>query len=179
MSQEKEIIVGGQAVIEGVMINWYGQQGTNGDVANLLTNSNAIVAKTDDFKAFCQDVCLQIAATSPTCVRREDVPEADLAKERDIAMAQLAGKPAAAVQKIVEGKLDKYYSQVCLLEQPFIKDDKITIKDLIANDSKGRDGERAPLTAGDILILVRRASPSPPEMCNVIRYTFPRRWDHD
>ena len=90
------------------------------------------VAKTDEFKSFCRDVCLQIAATSPTCVRREDVPEADLAKERDIAMAQLAGKPAAAAQKIVEGKLDKYYSQVCLLEQPFVKDNAKTIKDVLA-----------------------------------------------
>lgn len=90
------------------------------------------VAKTDEFKSFCRDVCLQIAATSPTCVRREDVPEADLAKERDIAMAQLEGKPAAAVQKIVEGKLEKYYSQVCLLEQPFVKDNAKTIKDVLA-----------------------------------------------
>jgi elongation factor Ts len=91
------------------------------------------VAKTDDFKAFCQDLCLQIAAANPTFIRREEVPEADLAKERDIASAQLAGKPPAAVQKIIEGKLDKYYSQVCLLEQPFVKDPegKKTIKDIL------------------------------------------------
>ena len=90
------------------------------------------VAKTDDFKSFCRDICLQIAATSPTCVRREEVPEAELVKERDIAMAQLAGKPPAAVQKIVEGKLEKYYSQVCLLEQPFVKNNDKMIKDLLA-----------------------------------------------
>jgi elongation factor Ts len=89
------------------------------------------VAKTDDFKTFCRDVCLQIAAANPSYVRREDVPEADLTKERDIAMAQLAGKPAAVAQKIVEGKLENYYSQVCLLEQPFVKDNKKTIKDLL------------------------------------------------
>jgi elongation factor Ts len=91
------------------------------------------VAKTDDFKAFCRDVCLQIAAANPSFVRREEVPEADLAKERDIAMAQLAGKPPAAVQKIIEGKLEKYYSQVCLLDQPFVKDPegKKTIKDVL------------------------------------------------
>jgi elongation factor Ts len=100
------------------------------------------VAKTDDFKAFCQDVCLQIAAAGPTVVRREDVPEADLAKERDIAAAQLVGKPPAAVQKILEGKLDKYYSQVCLLEQPFVKDPegKKTIKDLLS-EKVGKLGE--------------------------------------
>ena len=89
------------------------------------------VGKTDDFKAFCQDLCLQIAAANPTYVRREEVPEADLAKERDIAAAQVQGKPAAAVQKIVEGKLEKYYSQVCLLDQPFVKNPDKAIKDIL------------------------------------------------
>jgi elongation factor Ts len=89
------------------------------------------VAKTDDFKAFCRDLCLQIAAANPSFVRREEVPEADLAKERDIAAAQVQGKPPAAVQKIVEGKLDKYYSQVCLLDQPFVKNPDKAIKDLV------------------------------------------------
>ena len=98
------------------------------------------VAKTDDFKAFCQDVCLQIAAASPTYVRREEVPEADLAKEREIAAAQMAGKPPAAVQKIVEGKLEKYYSQVCLLEQPFVKNPDKMIKEILA-ENVGKLGE--------------------------------------
>ncbi|HET7537627.1 MAG TPA: translation elongation factor Ts [Candidatus Didemnitutus sp.] len=89
------------------------------------------VAKTDDFKAFCRDICLQIAAASPTYVRREEVPEAELAKERDIATAQVQGKPPAAVQKIVEGKLEKYYSQVCLMDQPFVKLPEKTVKDLL------------------------------------------------
>jgi elongation factor Ts len=89
------------------------------------------VAKTDDFKGFCRDVCLQIAAANPSYVRREEVPEADLAKERDIASAQLAGKPPAAVQKIIEGKLEKYYSQVCLLDQPFVKNPDKMIKDVL------------------------------------------------
>ncbi len=100
------------------------------------------VAKTDDFKAFCQDLCLQIAAAGPLYVRREEVPEADLTKERDIATAQMVGKPAAAIQKIVEGKLEKYYSQVCLLDQPFVKDPegKKTIKDLLS-EKVGKLGE--------------------------------------
>jgi elongation factor Ts len=89
------------------------------------------VAKTDDFKAFCRDICLQIAAANPSYVRREEVPETELAKERDIAAAQMQGKPAAAVQKIVEGKLEKYYSQVCLMDQPFVKSPEKTIKDLL------------------------------------------------
>jgi len=89
------------------------------------------VAKTDDFKTLCRDLCLQIAAASPTIVSRDQVPEADLAKEREIAASQAAGKPPAAVQKIVEGKLEKYYSSICLLEQPFVKNPDQTIKDLL------------------------------------------------
>ena len=89
------------------------------------------VAKTDEFKSLCRDICLQIAAASPTYVRREEVPESELAKERDIAVAQVQGKPPAAVQKIVEGKLEKYYSQVCLMDQPFVKQPEKTIKDIL------------------------------------------------
>ena len=89
------------------------------------------VARNDDFKAFVKDLCLQIAAANPTCVTRDEVPEADLAKEREIATAQSAGKPPVAVQKIVAGKLEKYYSTVALLDQPFVKDPDITIKEMI------------------------------------------------
>ncbi len=89
------------------------------------------VARNDEFKTFCRDLCLQIAAASPTYVRREDVPEAELAKEREIAAAQVQGKPPAALQKIVEGKLEKYYSTVCLLDQPFVKQNEKTVKEIL------------------------------------------------
>jgi elongation factor Ts len=89
------------------------------------------VARNEDFKLFVKDLCLQIAAASPLYVGRDQVPEAELQKERDIAAAQVQGKPPAAVQKIVEGKLDKYYSTVCLLDQPFVKQPEKTIKELI------------------------------------------------
>ncbi|MFA5263411.1 MAG: translation elongation factor Ts [Opitutaceae bacterium] len=89
------------------------------------------VARTDEFKTFVRDLCLQIAASSPICVSRTEVPEADVAKEREIAAAQVAGKPPAAIQKIVEGKLDKYFSTVCLLDQPFVKEPEKTVKDLL------------------------------------------------
>src|ERR1019366_1651228 len=92
------------------------------------------VARNDEFKAFCRDVCLQIAAASPLYVSREQVPEADLAKEREIAVAQVQGKPPAAVQKIVDGKLEKYYSTVCLLDQSFVKVPEKTIKDLLTEE---------------------------------------------
>ena len=90
------------------------------------------VARNEGFKAFCRDVCLQIAAANPSYVTREEVPEAELAKERDIAAAQVQGKPPAAVQKIVEGKLDKHYSTVCLLDQPFVKLPEKTVKEMLA-----------------------------------------------
>ena len=89
------------------------------------------VARTDEFKSLCRDLCLQIAAANPVCVRREDVPEADVAKEREIAAAQVQGKPPAALQKIIEGKLEKYYSTICLLDQPFVKQPEKAVKDVI------------------------------------------------
>lgn len=89
------------------------------------------VARNDDFKQLCKDICLQIAAANPLYVSRDQVPEADLAKEREIAAAQVAGKPPAAVQKIVEGKLDKFYSTICLLDQPFVKVPEKTVKEII------------------------------------------------
>ncbi len=89
------------------------------------------VARNEDFKAFCRDLCLQIAAASPLYVGRDQVPEEDLAKEREIAAAQVQGKPPAAVQKIVEGKLEKFYSTICLLDQPFVKDPEKTVKDML------------------------------------------------
>ena len=89
------------------------------------------VARNDEFRAFCKDVCLQIAAANPLFVAREEVPEAELAKEREIAVAQVQGKPPAAVQKIVEGKLEKFYSTVCLLDQPFVKLPEKSVKEVL------------------------------------------------
>lgn len=89
------------------------------------------VAKTDDFKQLVRDLGMHIAAASPLVVSREDISADLLEKEREIATAQAEGKPPQAVQKIVEGKIEKYYSQVALLEQPFVKNPDQTIKDMI------------------------------------------------
>ena len=89
------------------------------------------VARNDDFKSFVRDLCLQIAAANPLYVSRDQVPEADLAKEREIAGAAVAGKPPAVVQKIVEGKLESFYSTICLLDQPFVKQNDKSIKELL------------------------------------------------
>ncbi|MBM3851787.1 MAG: translation elongation factor Ts [Verrucomicrobia bacterium] len=89
------------------------------------------VARNEAFRIFVKDLCLQIAAASPLYVSRAEVPEAELAKEREIAAAQVQGKPPAAVQKIVEGKLEKYYSMACLLDQPFVKVPEKTVKEIL------------------------------------------------
>jgi len=87
------------------------------------------VARTDGFREFVKDLAQQIAAANPTYVRREDVPANIVAAEMEIYKAQVKDKPAPAVEKIVTGKLEKFYSTVCLVEQPFVKNPEILIKD--------------------------------------------------
>jgi elongation factor Ts len=98
------------------------------------------VAKTDEFQALAKDLCMQIAAASPLFVGREQVSAELLEKEKEIAVAQVVGKPAPAVEKIVQGKIDKWYGTVCLLEQPFVKDQNKSVKDYIA-ENIARTGE--------------------------------------
>ena len=92
------------------------------------------VARNDEFKAFVKDLCLQIAASSPAFVKREDIPASLIEKEKAIYLAQAKemGKPEPAWGKIVEGKIEKFYQESCLLEQAFIKDPSVSIKDLVA-----------------------------------------------
>jgi len=77
---------------------------------------------------------MHVAAATPLYVSREEVPEAVIEKEREIAVSQAEGKPPQAIQKIVEGKLDKYFSTICLLEQPFVKNPDQTIKELLTEN---------------------------------------------
>lgn len=92
------------------------------------------VAKNEDFQALVKDIAMQIAAMNPRYVSEKDVPAAVLEKEKEIYREQLkgSGKPAAIIEKIVEGKLGKFYADVCLLHQNFFKDEKLTIEKLIA-----------------------------------------------
>ena len=91
------------------------------------------VARTEEFRELVRNLAMQAAAAGAEYLRPEDVPAERVAKEKDIFAAQLAseGKPARMIDTIVEGKLRKFYSEVCLLEQPYIRDDKLTVKDLI------------------------------------------------
>lgn len=91
------------------------------------------VARNDDFKVFVKDLAMQVAASNPIYVRKEDVSEDAVKKETEIIKAQLTGKPAAAAEKIIEGKLRKFYEDACLLEQPFIKDPNVKIKDVLTS----------------------------------------------
>ncbi len=89
------------------------------------------VSRNEDFRSFVHEVALQIAATNPAYLAPEDVPADIIAQERAIAAEQVKGKPANVVEKIVAGKLEKFYSDVCLLKQPSIRDDRQTIEELL------------------------------------------------
>lgn len=88
------------------------------------------VARGDKFKEFCHDLALQVAASVPRWVRREEVPEDVIATEREIYAEQAKGKPEQVVERIVSGKLEKFFQEVCLMEQPFVKDPDRTIEQL-------------------------------------------------
>jgi len=98
--------------------------------------------KTDDFTNFVKDIAIQVAATSPVAIDRDNVPGDLLEKEKEIyaSQAQSTGKPEKVIEKIVEGKLNKYYSEACLLEQPFVKNPDITVQDLL-NELIAKTGE--------------------------------------
>lgn len=93
------------------------------------------VAKTEEFKSLVRDIAMQIAAAKPEVVRREEVPSESIDKEREILRAQALneGKPEKIVEKMVEGRIEKYYKEVCLLEQPYIKDPDVNIQQLLTD----------------------------------------------
>jgi elongation factor Ts len=100
------------------------------------------VARTDDFKRLISEIAMHIAASDPKFIRKEDVTAADYEREKDIYRAQTAamGKPPQVVEKIVEGKMAKFYEEVCLYEQPYIRDQAVSISQLI-NTAIGKLGE--------------------------------------
>jgi len=99
-----------------------------------LNCESDFVARTDDFQDLLKDISMHIAASDPRYVRAEDVTPGDMEREKEIYRAQAAatGKPPAVIEKIVDGKMAKFYEEVCLIEQPFIKDQAVSIKELIA-----------------------------------------------
>ncbi len=117
---------------EGVVGSYIHMAGKIGVLVEVNCETD-FVAKNQIFQEFVKDVSLQIAAANPHYLKREDVPEDVIAKEKEIFSSQVKDKPPAVVEKIVQGKLDKFFQEVCLLEQPFVKDGNATIKELLNN----------------------------------------------
>jgi len=121
-----------RATKEGIVASYIHLQGKVGVLVEVNCETD-FVAKNENFRTFVKDITLHIAAAHPLYVSREDVPGNLVEAEREIYKAQVKGKPANVVDKIVDGKLDKFYSTVCLLEQGFIKNPDVTIKDLLSS----------------------------------------------
>ncbi|MEY2525693.1 MAG: elongation factor Ts [Verrucomicrobiota bacterium] len=119
-----------RATKEGIVASYIHLQGKVGVLVEVNCETD-FVAKNENFRAFVKDITLHIAAAHPLYVSREEVPAKVVETERAIYQAQVKGKPANVVDKIAAGKLDKFYSTVCLLEQGFIKNPDQTINDLV------------------------------------------------
>jgi elongation factor Ts len=126
---------------EGVVESYIHGGGRIGVLLELNCETD-FVAKTDDFKALARDIAMQIAAANPTYVRREEVPAEAVEHEKEVLKAQAMneGKPANIAEKMVAGRLEKFYKEACLMEQPFIKDPDKTVTQLI-NEKISKIGE--------------------------------------
>lgn len=132
----------GKVAAEGSIASYIHMGGKIGVMAEINCETD-FVARGDDFQQLCRDVCLQVCSASPQWVRREEVPADAIEKEKQVYVAQAkeTGKPEAVCVKIAEGKLNKWFSEVCLLEQPFVKDPDKTITQLLGELS-GKCGEK-------------------------------------
>ena len=121
----------------------------NGKIGVLveLNCETDFVAKNEKFQELAKNLSMQVAAANPMCVRPEDLPQEAIEQEKEVYanQARADGKPENVVEKIVEGRVNKYYKEVCLLEQPYIKDDSIAVKDLI-NELVAVLGEKVEVT---------------------------------
>lgn len=131
----------GRAAAQGTVGSYIHGGGKIGVLVEVNCETD-FVARTDEFQRLVKDIAMQIAAANPRYVRRDEVPEAEKDKERAIYRTQTeqSGKPAAVIDRIVEGKLEKFFSEICLLEQPFIRDPSKTIEQLV-KESVARTGE--------------------------------------
>ena len=132
----------GRIAAEGVVGSYIHMGGKIGVLVEVNCETD-FVAKTDAFQAFVKDIAMHIEAANPLYVSEEEVDPAVLEKEREILMAQALneGKPANVVEKMVEGRIKKFKKEICLLDQPFVKDPDKTVADLV-NDQVGTIGEK-------------------------------------
>ena len=124
----------GRAANQGIVDSYIHMGGKIGVLVEVNCETD-FVARNDEFREFVRNLCLQVAATNPTYLKKEEVPESILEKERQIIKAQALneGKPEKVIEKIVEGRLDKYYRENCLLEQAYVKDEDLAIHELLTN----------------------------------------------
>ncbi len=122
----------GRSTTEGV-VQSYIHAGNKLGVLVEVNCETDFVAKTDQFIQFAKDIAMHIAATNPVCIRREEVPEELLNKEKELyeKQAKEQGKPEHIIEKIVSGRIEKFYKEVCLLEQPYVKDPDKSVQDLL------------------------------------------------
>ena len=132
---------GGRATSEGQIASYIHAGGKIGVLVEINCETD-FSGKTDDFTVFARDIAMQIAATNPLSVDREGLSEDVLDRERDIyaTQARESGKPEKIIEKIVDGKMGKFYSEVCLLEQPYVKNTDMTVQDLL-NELIAKTGE--------------------------------------
>ncbi|MBW1914275.1 MAG: elongation factor Ts [Deltaproteobacteria bacterium] len=132
---------GGRATSEGQVQSYIHGGGKIGVLVEINSETD-FSAKTDDFSEFVKNITMHIAAANPICVDRESIPEDILEKEKEIyaTQARESGKPEKIIDKIVEGKMKKFYTEAALLDQPFVKNPDLTIQDLI-NEMMAKTGE--------------------------------------
>lgn len=115
---------------QGIIESYIHMGGSIGVLIELNCETD-FVAKNEDFKKLARDIAMHIAAANPVCISRENVPQELIAQEEEVAKAKCAGKPEKAAEQIMKGMIDKYLKDVCLLEQPFVKNPDQTIQDLL------------------------------------------------
>ncbi len=131
----------GRAAEQGVVGSYIHGGGKIGVLVEVNCETD-FVARTEEFQQLVKDIAMQVAAANPRCVRREDVTEAELERERAVyqTQAEASGKPAQVMEKIVSGKVEKFYSEVCLLEQAYIREPNKTVQEIV-NDAVSKTGE--------------------------------------
>src|SRR6187549_2218002 len=136
----------GRSTSEGLIGHYIHMGGKVGVLVEVNCETD-FVARTPEFQTLAKEIAMHIAAASPLVVKREDLPMESLEKEKEIYRAQFAGqnKPANVIDKIVEGKLESYYAQVCLMDQPSVRDPNVTIKQMVAA-ATAKTGENVTIT---------------------------------
>jgi elongation factor Ts len=169
----------GRSTNEGIVEAYVHDGGVSGQKLGVLVEVNCesdFVAKTDDFKQLAREIALQVAGRAPLYIRREDVPPVIVERERAVFQTQVADKPANIQEKIIEGKLGAYFAEICLLEQPYVRDEKgkKKVNQLIgdavaklgenitvARFARFQVGETAAVTGSSTPVMGDGAAPSP------------------